>query len=144
MNTFLKVLTGVTLLALVACPMIGLAQTPPPAAGTPAAGTPAAAPTPEPFPSPSELPSWSISEVTGLVGKIINWIFTFLMIFVVVMVIMAGFMFVTGGGNPDNVTKARNMLMFALVGFAVGMLAKGIIVLVESFIGKSVTKPFGL
>ncbi len=87
---------------------------------------------------PSELPDWTADEVMELIGKIVNWIFTFLMLFVVIMVLIAGFTFVTGGGNPDNVTKARNMLMYALVGFAVGMLAKGIIALVQAFLNKEI------
>ncbi|MFA5349432.1 MAG: hypothetical protein WC309_03635 [Candidatus Paceibacterota bacterium] len=118
MNTLLKIVAGVSLLALFLTPAIGVfAQSD--------------------LPSPSVLPSWTASEALGLVGRIINWIFTFLMVLVVIMVIVAGFTFATGGGNPDNVAKARNMLMYALVGFAVGMMAKGIIALVEAFIGKN-------
>ena len=41
----------------------------------------------------------------------------------VIMIMYAAFLFLTAGGVPDNLTKARNTLIFALVGVAVAILA---------------------
>lgn len=90
---------------------------------------------------PAKVPQMTATEVLQVITRITNWIFTFLMVIVVIMVIAAGYLFVTGGGNPDQVAKARQMLIFALVGFAVAMIARGIIALVAMIIGKDTTLP---
>lgn len=41
----------------------------------------------------------------------------------VVMILYSAFLFVTGGGNPETLTKARNILLFSLIGLAVALLA---------------------
>ena len=87
---------------------------------------------------PEELPEWTAQEVLDLVMRITNWIFTFLIAVVVIMVLVAGYMFVTAGGNPDQQAKARTVLIYALIGFAVGMIARGIIALVAAIMGRAV------
>jgi uncharacterized membrane protein YqhA len=87
---------------------------------------------------PEQLPQWTSEEVLALITRITNWIFTFLIAVVVIMVLISAYLFVTAGGNPDQQAKARNMLIYALVGFAVGMIARGIIALVSAVIGRQV------
>lgn len=90
---------------------------------------------------PEKIPKMTAQEVLQVISRITNWIFTFLMVVVVIMVVVAGYLFVTGGGNPDQVAKARQMLIYALVGFAVAMVARGIIALVSMIIAKPVELP---
>jgi hypothetical protein len=45
--------------------------------------------------------------------------------------IYAGILFVTSGGDPEKVTKARNALLWALVGVIVVSLSYGIVVLLN-------------
>ncbi len=93
---------------------------------------------------PATLPNYTATQVLALVGRITNWIFTILMAVVVIMVLVAGYLFVTGGGNPDQVGKARQVLIYAMIGFAVGMIARGIIALVAVILDATVpTSPFG-
>ena len=89
---------------------------------------------------PEELPEFSAQDVLDLVVRITNWIFTFLIAVVVIMVLVAGYMFVTAGGNPDQQAKARMVLIYALIGFAVGMIARGVIALVAAVMGKGLPK----
>lgn len=37
----------------------------------------------------------------------------------VIVIIIAGFTFVTSGDNPTNVTKARNAILYAVIGIVV-------------------------
>lgn len=93
---------------------------------------------------PSQLPKWSQAEIIDMVNRITNWAFTALLAIVVIMVIVAGIMFTTAGGNPEAQTKARTILLYALVGFAVGMIARGIIALVTMIMNKSIPEtPWG-
>ena len=78
-------------------------------------------------------------QALEILPRIINWVFGFLLAVVTLMIIIAAYMFVTAGGNPENVGKARNMLMYALIGLAIGIMVKGLIALLEMILGKSYT-----
>ncbi len=82
------------------------------------------------FPTPESLPVYTATGILNTITRIINWIFTLLMLVVIVMVLVAGYFFVTGGGNPDQIGKARQILIYAMIGFAVAMISRGIIALV--------------
>src|SRR3989344_6665565 len=64
-----------------------------------------------------------IGDPDALFGKIAITAGTIVMGISVVMIMYAAFLFLTAGGVPDNLTKARNTLIFALVGVAVALLA---------------------
>jgi len=83
-------------------------------------------------PSPTEPPNISPIEV---IQTIITWLFGFLIVVVVLMVMISAYMFVTAGGNPEQVTTARKWLMFALIGLAVAVLARGLVGIVLTILG---------
>lgn len=74
-------------------------------------------------------------ELIQLIDNIGDWIFTILLSIAAIFLIVAGFMWVTAGGNPENVAKARQMLVNALIGLAIGLGAKGLIAVVTSLLG---------
>ena len=79
----------------------------------------------------------SIKDPGGLidlVNKIGNWIFAALLALAGIFLIVAGFFFVTAGGNVENTTKANKMLINALIGVAIGLGAKGLIAVVTGLI----------
>lgn len=45
----------------------------------------------------------------------------------VIMTIVAGFMYVVSGGNPDKTKKAKDTLLYAIVGIIVAIAAQGIV-----------------
>ena len=49
----------------------------------------------------------------------------------VIFLLWAGFLFITAGGDPDKVNTARQNVMYAMVGVAVAVLARGIVSLVQ-------------
>ncbi len=69
-----------------------------------------------------------------LLETIGDWIFVVVLIIAVIFLIFAGYVFITGAGAPEKITKARNMLVWGLVGVAVAILSKGLITLVEQLI----------
>ncbi|MDD5621163.1 MAG: hypothetical protein PHS27_01065 [Candidatus Pacebacteria bacterium] len=134
MNTLLKIVAGITLVTLFAVPASAIfAQTTGDVDIDPNAdigGVP-----------PEQIPTIGAEGMMNLIRKIINWVFTILLVVVFIMMLVAAFMFVTGGGNPDSVSKARQILIMALVGFAVAMLAQGVVALVSSILGGSGNVP---
>ena len=82
-----------------------------------------------------------ISTLQGVIDKIcvaVNWIFTFLIIIAIVFVLIAAFKYLTAAGDPEKVKGASTSLVYAAVAVAVGILAKGIPLIVGSFFGGGV------
>jgi len=74
-------------------------------------------------------------DLIDLINKIGNWVFALVLAVAAVFLIVAGFMFVTAGGNPENVNKARGMLINALIGVAVALGARGLVAVVSTVLG---------
>lgn len=45
---------------------------------------------------------------------------------VTIMVIIGGFFILTGGGSPEQLRKGKNTILYAVIGFAAILLAKGV------------------
>ena len=100
-----KILSSLVLVGLLAVPLMGMAVV---------------SPTP---PSTSDLPT--------VIDKITNWALGILIAFAVLMLIIAGFLFVTAQGDPDKVKTARNFVLWALVGVLVGLLSYALVQFVK-------------
>lgn len=72
------------------------------------------------------------TDVREVLNRIVDWLFVFLLIFAALFIVIAGFYFVTAQGDPEKVGKARNMILYAVIGIIVAFLARGIVILVES------------
>jgi len=66
---------------------------------------------------------------------IADWIFVGLLVASVIFIVLAGFQFVTNGGDATAVSEARKKLLYAAVGIVVGTLAKGIPLAIRSITG---------
>ncbi len=73
-------------------------------------------------------PISAISTITGIV-------FGALIAVSVIFLIVAGFYFVTASGNDAQIQKARNMLMYAIVGIVIAILSQGIVDWLEGTFG---------
>jgi hypothetical protein len=60
----------------------------------------------------------------GIIASIINIISLIVGIVAVIMIILGGFRFVTSGSNPQEVSKAREIIIYAIVGLIVVALAQ--------------------
>jgi len=72
----------------------------------------------------------AVTNTDTLVGAImglVNWVAWFVGLLAVLMGLYAGILFITAGGNAETITKARNILLYAIVGIAVSILAFGLV-----------------
>ena len=69
-----------------------------------------------------------------ILWKAVNWFFNFVIIFGIIFIIYAGYTYVTSGGDSGKTKKAMQILMFALIGIAIALLAKALINFVGSWI----------
>ena len=79
----------------------------------------------------------SVSTFPGLLNKLrtlSNYIFDGLIVIAGIFLVIAGYFFVTGGGEPEKVNKARQMLINALIGVAIAVAAKGLVMLVQNIV----------
>lgn len=67
------------------------------------------------------------TELTELIKNIINVVLGVVGIIAVVMMIMGGISFITSQGDAGKVTKARNTILYGVVGLIVALLAFAIV-----------------
>jgi len=77
----------------------------------------------------------SAGNFVDLLDNIVDWIFVVVMVFAAIYIVLAGFAFITGGGDPQSVAGARNKLLYAAIGIIVAVLSRGIIKAIISLIG---------
>jgi len=69
-----------------------------------------------------------------IVKKLSTWLLSLLSAFAALMIVVAGFTFVTAQGDPEKVKTARNFVLWALVGVLVGGLAWILVQFVVNFV----------
>lgn len=69
-------------------------------------------------------------SVFTFVQNVINWILIAVGIIAVLFIIIGGIRYATSAGDPDKVKKAKNTLLYAIIGLAVALLAAVIVNLV--------------
>jgi hypothetical protein len=75
------------------------------------------------------------NNLEELVNNIINFIFWVGMALTPIMIIIAGFNFITAAGDPKKVTTAKNIMIWTAVGLAIILLAKGLVAVLKGVIG---------
>lgn len=75
----------------------------------------------------------------GSVGELINQIADFIIIVALpiatIMIIYAAFLFITAGGSEDKVKKAKQVIILAVVGIAILLMAKGAALVIKDVLG---------
>ncbi len=74
-------------------------------------------------------------SMIDLLDVVANWAFVILMSLAAIMLIFGGMKFINARGKSEDVTAARDLLIWALVGVAVGVAAKGLVAVVRSILG---------
>jgi len=72
------------------------------------------------------------SDLASLVKVIAQWIFDLAVPIAVVMIVYAGVLFLTAQGNEQKVTKAKDVLKWAVVGLAIILIGSGFVTLIQS------------
>ena len=84
-----------------------------------------------------ELPTTSIDtipEVMGLLNKLVDYAYTYLLIAAGAYLVWGGLDFVLGGSEEDKVKSGRNKIKYALIGVAVAVISKGLMNIVINLV----------
>lgn len=80
-------------------------------------------------------------NIAAVVGKIIYIVLGFLGIVFVLLIIYGGFLRMTASGNPETIKTSNQIIIGAIVGFAIIMASYAITFLVITQLGGAVTNP---
>ncbi len=80
----------------------------------------------------------SAVQIAAFLDTVANWLYIIGIAIVIVVVIVAGIMYLTAGGNEDQVGKAKKTIVNGLIGAAIVLLAGVIVDTVENFIATNV------
>ena len=75
------------------------------------------------------------SDIGAIIKNIWRFLFMVALGVVPIMAIVAGFMFLSAGGNPEKIKKAKELLLWLAVGVAIILLAGGIVDLIKRILG---------
>jgi hypothetical protein len=67
------------------------------------------------------------SSISQIAGRIVNLLSIVIGIVAVIMIIFAGFKYITSGGDSNNVSGAKNTLIYAIIGLIIVALAQFIV-----------------
>ncbi len=70
-----------------------------------------------------------------LVEKASSWLLYIVIALAVIFIVYAGFLYLTSGGDEDKTKAAKNYIVYAVIGIAIALLARGIVLLVKNFVG---------
>lgn len=77
----------------------------------------------------------SSNSFTDLTDTILDFVFNIALVAAPLMVVIAGFLFVTGGGDPLKLKRARDILLWTAIGFSIILVSKGIPFLIKDILG---------
>jgi len=77
---------------------------------------------------------WSSNSI---LTKVLNWFFGIVILIAAIMLVWAGYNYVTSAGNEDKMKTALNTVIYALVGVAIVLLAKGLVYLICNFVSQT-------
>jgi len=69
-----------------------------------------------------------------LIGKIMNFIWWIALALFPLMIVIAGFYFVTAAGDPAKVEKAKGIILYTVIGFIIILLARGLVELLKTLL----------
>ena len=64
-----------------------------------------------------------------------DWIFSGVMVIATIMVIFGAFTITTAGGDPSKLSTGKNYILYAMIGFAIALLAAAIPNIVKALMG---------
>ncbi len=70
-----------------------------------------------------------------IIDNIIDFIFKIAVVLAPLMVIVGGFLLLTAGGNIQQISRARNLLIWTAVGFLIVLLSKGVLAIINQILG---------
>lgn len=115
MNKFFLVISAITFLALFASVAVAISL-------------------PNPLCPSGGNATQCVNDLPTLVVKITNYIASVIAVLATLMFVWGGMLFVSSGGRPEQITKAKKALLVTAVGAAIALAAKGLATVIAEVI----------
>ena len=79
-------------------------------------------------------PLGGTSDITSLVKNILNFLWKLAFAIAPILIVYAGFLYITSAGNEEKVKIAQKALTWAIIGFAVILIASSIPAIIQGFL----------
>ena len=76
----------------------------------------------------------SPTQITDLIQRILSWVGGIVMTIALIMLLFAAILYLTAGGSEERVGRAKNYLIYAIVGIVVAILAFSIQPFIETIL----------
>lgn len=76
-----------------------------------------------------------IDSFPALITNIIGYVLTVIGGLATIMFVWSGVLFVTSSGNPNKVDQAKKTAIYAVIGLAIALAGKGLILVIREVIG---------
>lgn len=83
----------------------------------------------------------NVSGVWDLMCTLFGWLFMGIMFVAVIYIILAAYNYLTAAGDAKKVEKANHMLLYAVIGVIVAVLARNIPKIAASLVGLNTSMP---
>ena len=80
-------------------------------------------------------PNWGAFCFINSLNVVTNYVFIALFVLAALLIAIAGFLFITAGGDPEKTKKAQSMVLYAVIGIVVALLARVIPNIASSIVG---------
>ncbi len=74
------------------------------------------------------------SQITTIITKVMQWIAGIIMTMAIIMLLYSAVLYLTAGAAPSQLERAKNTLIFAIIGIVVAILAFSVQPFLESFL----------
>jgi len=78
---------------------------------------------------------WGTVCLINSINNVVDWIFLFLLVISVALIAIAGFLWMTSGGDAAKTKTAGQMIIAALIGIVIALLARVLPAVVLSILG---------
>lgn len=78
--------------------------------------------------------SYTRDDLVDTLDSFANWVLAIVGIIAVIFILYGGFLYITAGGNDEQVQKGKNVIIYGLIGVLIAILAFAIISFAASFL----------
>jgi len=79
--------------------------------------------------------NWGMYCLLNTINNVTNWLFYLLLIAVVLMGVIGGVLYMTSAGNSEKAEKGKNVIIYAIVGLVLALIARLIPSVVRLIVG---------
>jgi len=75
------------------------------------------------------------NTIMGVINNVLNYLMLISVPILAIMILIGGFQILTAAGNPTKITSGRHTITYAVIGFAIILISKGVALVILNILG---------